>query len=66
MMVDIYGNMHPDHINYNNIDPPLRKLIKEINQSSWARTIGSCAGGAWHKDKKCFWGYALDSGRHNL
>ena len=34
---DPYGIMHPDYINYAIIDPPLRKLIKTINRSSWAR-----------------------------
>jgi hypothetical protein len=50
-MLDIYGNMHPDTIDYNLIDPPLRNLVKEINKSSWAKTIGSCAGRACHNNK---------------
>ncbi len=43
--------MPPNHIDYNLIDPPLRKLIKAINKSSWVRTIGSCAGKAFHNNK---------------
>lgn len=50
-----YDNMHPDHINYIFIDPPLRNLTKTINQSSRAKTIGSCAGRAYHKDKGGFY-----------
>lgn len=46
-----YGNMHPTEIDYKFIDPPLRELIKEINRSSWAKTIGSCAGKAYHNKK---------------
>lgn len=54
-MLDIYGNMDPNRIDITLIDPPLRKLIKAINQSSWAKTIGSCAGRAYHKDKSGFY-----------
>lgn len=55
IITDIYGNMPPDHIDYNLIDLPLKKLIKAINKSSWARTIGSCAGMAHHKCKSGFY-----------
>ncbi len=55
MMLDIYGNMDPDYIDYTLIDPPLRKLIEAINKSSWAKTIGSCAGRAYHKGKGGFY-----------
>ncbi|MDI6889595.1 MAG: hypothetical protein QMC83_01450 [Thermodesulfovibrionales bacterium] len=50
MFIDYYGNMHPDYIDYTLIDSPLRKLIKAINQSSWAKTISSCAGKACHNN----------------
>lgn len=50
-----YDNMHPVHIDYTLIDPPLKSLTKAINQSSWAKTIGSCAGRAYHKDKGGFY-----------
>lgn len=43
-----YDNIHPDHIDYTLIDRPLRRLVKAINKSSWAKTIGSCAGRACH------------------
>lgn len=43
--------MHPDHIDYTIIDSPLRKLILTINKSSWAKTIGSCAGKACHDNR---------------
>lgn len=55
IITDIYGNMPPKYIDYTLIDPPLRKLSKAINKSSWARTIGSCAGMAHHKDKCGFY-----------
>jgi hypothetical protein len=54
-MLDIYGNMDPDYIDYTLIDPSLRGLVKAINYSSWARTIGSCAGRAHHKNKGGFY-----------
>ena len=47
--------MPPNRIDYNFIDQPLCKLIKAINKSSWARTIGSCAGRAHHEDKGGFY-----------
>ncbi len=50
----MYGNMLPDHIDYNLIDHPLRRLVKAINKSSWARTLSSCAGRAYHEDKGGF------------
>lgn len=55
IITDIYGNMPPEYIDYNLIDPPLRKLIKAINKSLWARTIGSCAGRAHHEYKGGFY-----------
>lgn len=50
MVIDIYGNMHPKHIDYTLIDQPLRRLVKAINQSSWAKTISSCAGKACYNN----------------
>lgn len=41
IITDMYGNMPPDYIDYNLIDPPLRKLIKAIRNSSSAKTISS-------------------------
>ncbi len=52
---DIYGNVHPDRIDYNFIDYPLRRLIKAINNSSWAKTIGCCAGKATHDNSGNFY-----------
>lgn len=40
--------MHPDYIDYALIDSPIRELVKAINKSSWIKTIGSCAGRAYH------------------
>jgi hypothetical protein len=40
--------LEPDRIRYQEIDPPLRNLIKCINSQSWIRTYGSCAGPAHH------------------
>jgi len=54
MYIDIYGSMHPDHIDYNLIDPPLKKLVKAINKSIWLKTIGCCAGKAYHNDKNFY------------
>ena len=54
MIIDIYGNMYPDHIDHNLIDSPLRELIKTINNSLWIKTIGSCAGKACHNNKNFF------------
>ena len=50
-----YDNMHPAYIDYTIIDPPLINLMKAINQSSWAKTIGSCAGRAYHENKGGFY-----------
>jgi hypothetical protein len=40
--------LEPDKIRYQEIDPPLRNLIRLINSQSWIRTYGSCAGPAHH------------------
>ncbi|MCG6918954.1 MAG: hypothetical protein LJE89_15585 [Deltaproteobacteria bacterium] len=40
--------LEPDKIRYQDIDPPLRNLIRFINSQSWIRTYGSCAGPAYH------------------
>lgn len=40
--------LEPDKIRYQDIDPPLRNLIRFINSQSWIRTYGSCAGPAHH------------------
>jgi hypothetical protein len=41
--------MHPDTLDYSLIDPPLRRLVRDINKSPWARTLGCCAGNACHE-----------------
>jgi hypothetical protein len=40
--------LEPDRIRYQEIDPPLRKLIRFVNSQSWIRTYGCCAGPAHH------------------
>jgi hypothetical protein len=40
--------LEPDKIRYQEIDPPLRNLIRCLNSQSWIRTYGSCAGPAHH------------------
>ena len=40
--------LEPDEIEYQEIDPPLRKLIGLINSLPWLRTYGCCAGSAYH------------------
>ena len=42
--------LEPEDIEYQEIDPPLRKLIGLINSQSWLRTYGCCAGQAHHLD----------------
>jgi hypothetical protein len=41
--------MHPDTLDYSLIDQPLRSLVRDINRSHWARTLGCCAGNACHE-----------------
>jgi hypothetical protein len=45
-----YGGiiLHSHEIKYDRIDPPLRKLIFQINSQRWIRTYGCCAGHAHH------------------
>ena len=45
-----YGGiiLDPREIKYEEIDPPLRKLIRLINSQPWIRTYGCCAGCANH------------------
>lgn len=43
--------LEPEEIEYQEIDPPLRKLIGLINSQSWIRTYGCCAGHAHHGEK---------------
>ena len=47
-----YGGifLESDEIEYQEIDPPLRKLIGLINSQPWIRTYGCCAGQAHHLD----------------
>ena len=40
--------LEPEDIQYEEIDPPLRKLILRINSESWIKTYGCCAGPAHH------------------
>ena len=42
--------LEPEEIEYQEIDPPLRKLINLINSKSWLRTYGCCAGQSHHLD----------------
>ena len=48
-----YGGMalEPHNIDYEDIDPPLRHLIRLINCQPWIRTYGCCAGHAHHGDE---------------
>ena len=57
--------LEPDEIRYQEIDPPLRNLIRLINRQSWARTYGCCAGPAHHgrtpgDESKFFIGFFLE------
>ncbi|UCG11026.1 MAG: hypothetical protein JSU72_10675 [Deltaproteobacteria bacterium] len=40
--------LEPDEIDYEEIDPPLRRLIRLINTEPWIRTYGCCAGQSHH------------------
>jgi hypothetical protein len=40
--------LEPAAIRYQEIDPPLRNLIRLVNSQSWIRTYGCCAGPAHH------------------
>ncbi|MEJ2427439.1 MAG: hypothetical protein P8075_00720 [Deltaproteobacteria bacterium] len=40
--------LEPNRIRYQEIDPPLRNLIRLVNCQSWIRTYGCCAGPAHH------------------
>jgi len=40
--------LEQDTIRYQEIDPPLRNLIRFVNCQSWIRTYGCCAGPAHH------------------
>lgn len=40
--------LEPEEIEYQEIDPPLRRLIGLINSQTWSRTYGCCAGHAHH------------------
>ena len=40
--------LEPDSIRYQEIDPPLRNLIRFVNSQIWIRTYGCCAGPAHH------------------
>jgi hypothetical protein len=40
--------LEPDRIRYQEIDPPLRNLIRSVNAQKWIRTYGCCAGPAHH------------------
>jgi hypothetical protein len=40
--------LEPDVIDYEEIDPPLQKLIRLINSQSWVKSYGCCAGPAHH------------------
>ena len=40
--------LEPEDIQYEEIDPPLRNLIRLLNSESWLKTYGCCAGHAHH------------------
>ncbi len=40
--------LEPEDIKYEEIDPPLRNLVRLINSESWVKTYGCCAGQAQH------------------
>ena len=40
--------LEPDGIRYQEIDAPLRNLIRFMNSQTWIRTYGCCAGPAHH------------------
>jgi hypothetical protein len=42
--------LEPNRIRYQEIDPPLRNLIRSVNGQSWIRTYGCCAGPAHHEE----------------
>lgn len=48
-------NMHPQNIDYSQIDPPLGPLIRAINKTRWMHSFGSCAGAAYHLRQKGFY-----------
>jgi hypothetical protein len=41
--------LDPATLDYSLIDPPLRSLVRSINDSPWAMTLGCCAGRACHE-----------------
>ncbi len=45
-----YGGifLDPVEIKYEEIDPPLRKLVRLVNSQPWIKTFGCCAGQAHH------------------
>lgn len=36
--------LDPRRLNYEEIDPPVRELIRILNSQTWLRTYGCCAG----------------------
>lgn len=40
--------LEPEDLQYEEIDPPLRSLVRRINSESWVKTYGCCAGQAHH------------------
>ncbi len=64
-----YGGifLEPHQIKYEEIDPPLRRLIRLMNSQPWIRTYGSCAGHAHHRqppedEHQFFLGIFLEGG----
>jgi len=43
--------LEPENIKYQEIDPPLRDLIRLISSESWVKTYGCCAGHAHHGEE---------------
>ncbi|MCG6944895.1 MAG: hypothetical protein LJE87_06070 [Deltaproteobacteria bacterium] len=59
--------LEPEDIQYEEIDPPFRNLIRLINSESWVKTYGCCAGQAHHgenpdSEHHFFMGFFVDHG----
>ena len=42
--------LESEQIRYEDIDPPLSRLIRLINDKPWVKTYGCCAGPAHHRE----------------
>ena len=43
--------LEPEQIKYQEVDPPLRNLIRLMSSQSWITTYGCCAGPAQHGEE---------------